>query len=83
MRHRDRRKAGVSWCNLERYGIACPIIMRTIRYNTSRRLLAIAMLVIGGLLLWLASAEASDMVLLVVGITLATAGATLERRAER
>ncbi len=57
--------------------------MRTIRYNTSRRLLAIAMLVIGGLLLWLASAEASDMVLLVVGITLATAGATLERRAER
>ena len=57
--------------------------MPTIKYNTSRRLLAIAMLVIGGLLLWLASAETSDRVLLVVGITLATAGATLERRAER
>ena len=31
----------------------------------------------------LAKTFAADMVLLVVGITLATAGATLERRAER
>lgn len=52
-----------------------------IRNKRLRRAVAIALLVAGGLLMWLAPGTAAGVVLLVLGIVLEVAGIGLEHRA--
>jgi len=53
-----------------------------IKNKRSRRLLVIALLVAGGLLMWLAPEAPAGIALLVAGVVLEIAGITLERRAK-
>jgi hypothetical protein len=55
--------------------------MALIKNKRSRRLLALALVVAGGLLIWLAPETAPGIALLVAGVILEIAGIALERRA--
>ena len=55
--------------------------MVMIKHKRSRRLLAIALVVAGGLLMWLAPEATAGVVLLAVGVVLEIAGIALERHA--
>jgi len=55
--------------------------MALIKNKRSRRVVALALVVVGGLLIWLAPETAPGIVLLVAGVILEIAGIALERRA--
>lgn len=52
-----------------------------IKNKRARRLLVLALLVGGGLLMWLAPEVSAGVALLIAGLVLEIAGITLERRA--